>query len=277
MSAPGPGAGSAGPGRLGGRVAVVTGGSRGIGRAIALRLALEGADCAITYRRNEIQAREVAGLMEGAGRRALALPLELAEPTEVGPALERVAQAWGGVDIVVASAAATVFRPLLEQKPHNAARTFAISVHSLLALVQAAVPLMAGRPGRIVVISGVDSQQAMAGHGLLGAAKAAAESLVRTLALELGPLGVTVNAVVPGFIETDSSRYYIERGLGKSFDKARALLAAATPMRRSGTPEDVAALVAFLASDEAGFLTGQALVLDGGLTMTSPLNRLEEP
>jgi enoyl-[acyl-carrier protein] reductase III len=259
---------------LNGRVAVVTGASRGLGRAIALRLAREGADCAITYRRNEHLAREVAGEVEGAGRRALALPLELGEPDEVGPVFERIASAWGRVDILVANAAATSFRPLLEQRAHNVARTFAISVHSLIAMVQAAAPLMAGRSGRIVVISGVDSQQAMVGHGLLGAAKAGAESLVRTLALELGPRGITANAVVPGFVETDSSRYYLERGLGRDFADAAGQLAAATPVRRNGTVEDVAALVAFLASDEAGFLTGQAIVLDGGLTMTSPLNRL---
>jgi enoyl-[acyl-carrier protein] reductase III len=262
-------------GRLAGRVAVVTGASRGLGRAIALRLAREGADCAITYRRNEDLAREVAGEVERAGRRALTLPLELAEPEEVRPVFERVASAWGRVDILVANAAATSFRPLLEQRAHNVARTFAISVHSLIAMVQAAAPLMAGG-GRIVVISGVDSQQAMVGHGLLGAAKAAAESLVRTLALELGPGGITANAVVPGFIETDSSRYYLERGLGRGFVESAARLAAATPVRRNGTLEDVASLVAFLASDEAGFLTGQAIVLDGGLTMTSPLNRLVE-
>jgi enoyl-[acyl-carrier protein] reductase III len=263
-------------GRLDGRVAVVTGASRGLGRAIALRLAREGADCAITYRRNEDLAHEVAREVERTGRRALVLPLELAEPAEVGLMFERVASAWGRADILVANAAATSFRPILEQRPHNVARTFAISVHSLIAMVQAAAPLMAGPSGRIIVISGVDSQQAMVGHGLLGAAKAAAESLVRALALELGPRGITANAVVPGFVETDSSRYYLERGLGHDFAQSAAQLAAATPVRRNGTVDDVAALVAFLASDEAGFLTGQAIVLDGGLTMTSPLNRLAE-
>ena len=114
----------------------------------------------------------------------------------------------------------------------------------------------------------------MAGHGLLGAAKAAVESLVRALALELGPRGITVNGVSPGFVDTDSSRLYVERGLGQDYERAVARVVAATPVRRTGTVEDVASLVAFLSGDEAGFLTGQTIVLDGGLTIVSPLGRL---
>ncbi|MEX2221820.1 MAG: SDR family oxidoreductase [Candidatus Rokuibacteriota bacterium] len=136
--------------------------------------------------------------------------------------------------------------------------------------------IMTGRPGRIVLISGIDSFQAMGGHSVLGAAKAAAESLVRGLALELGPLGITVNGVTPGFVKTDSSTFYVTRGLGLDYDRATERLLAATPVRRHGTPEDVAALVAYLASDAASFLTGQCIVIDGGLTITSPLTRMEE-
>ncbi len=260
---------------LAGRVAVVTGGSRGIGRAIARRLAAEGADCVLTYRQRGEEARAAAAEIEALGRRALTLPLELGEPTEVAPAFERIGEAFGRVDILVASAAATAFRPMLEQKPHNVRRTLAISIESFVAAVQGAARLMAG-PGRIIAISGIDSFQSMTGHGMLGAAKAGVESLVRTLALELGPRGITVNGVNPGFIETDSSRYYVEQGLGRDYAEATAGLRAATPVRRLGTVEDVASLVAYLASDAAGFLTGQTLVLDGGLTIVSPLSRLEE-
>jgi enoyl-[acyl-carrier protein] reductase III len=259
--------------RLAGRVAVVTGGSRGIGRGIALRLAADGADCAITYRREEARAREVVAEVEALGRRGLAVAVDLGEPAQVPAALDRVAQAFERIDILVANAAATAFRPVLEQKPHNVDRTFAISVDSFVAAVQSVVPRM-GAGGRIVGISGVDSPQAMAGHGLLGAAKAAMESLVRVLALELGPRGITVNAVSPGFLETDSSRIYVERGLGEEYARAVERVVAATPVRRVGTVEDVAALVAYLVSDGAGFMTGQTIVLDGGLTIVSPMNRL---
>jgi enoyl-[acyl-carrier protein] reductase III len=260
---------------LTGRVAVVTGGSRGIGRGIALRLAAEGADCALTYRQNAEQANGVVADIEAMGRRALALQLELSEPAEVAPVLERIGETFGKVDILVASAAATAFRPVLEQKPHNVRRTLAISLESFVAAVQGAAALMRG-PGRIIVISGIDSIQGMHGHGVLGAAKAGMESLVRTLALELGPRGITVNGVNPGFVETYSSRFYVERGLGRDYREAMDALVAATPVRRLGTVEDVAGLVAYLASDAASFLTGQTIVLDGGLTIVSPLERLRE-
>ena len=263
-------------GPLAGRVAVVTGGSRGIGRGIAVHLARAGADCVITYRRDEAAAAETVAALEATGRCARAERLELAEPDQVGAAFERIGAAFGRVDVLVANAAATAFRPVLEQKPHNVRRTFAISVDALVAMTQAAVPLMKGRPGRIVLVSGIDSFQAMGGHSVLGAAKAAAESLVRGLALELGPLGITVNAVTPGFVKTDSSTYYITQGLGLDYERATARLLAATPVGRHGTPEDVAALVAYLVSDASSFLTGQCIVIDGGLTITSPLTRMEE-
>ncbi|HSE04121.1 MAG TPA: SDR family oxidoreductase [Methylomirabilota bacterium] len=259
-----------------GRVAVVTGGSRGIGRGIALRLARDGAHCVITYRRDADTAAQTVAALEALGVSAFAERLELAEPEQVGAVFERIAAAFGRVDVLVANAAATAFRPMLEQKPHNVRRTFAISVDAFVAMAQAAVPLMAGRPGRIVLVSGIDSFQAMGGHGVLGAAKAAAEALVRGLALELGPLGVTVNAVTPGFVKTDSSTYYVTQGLGLDYERATARLLAATPVRRHGTPEDVAALVAYLASEAASFLTGQCIVIDGGLTITSPLARMAE-
>ena len=257
------------------RAALVTGGGRGIGRAIALRLAADGADCAITYRAQPEAARAVVAEIEALGRRAVALPLALEEPAQVPGVVAKAIETFGRLDVLVPNAAATAFRPLLEQKPHNVQKTFAISVDSFVAAVQHAAPAMPGG-GRIVVVSGIDSHQAMTGHGVLGAAKAAMESLVRSLALELGPRGITVNAVSPGLLDTASSRLYFERGLNVDWSAASARIAAATPVRRLGTAEDVASLVGYLASDAAGFLTGQTIILDGGLTMVSPLQRLVE-
>jgi len=257
------------------RAALVTGGGRGIGRAIALRLAADGADCAITYRAQPEAARAVVAEIEALGRRAVALPLSLEEPAQVPGVVAKAIETFGRLDVLVPNAAATAFRPLLEQKPHNVQKTFAISVDSFVAAVQHAAPAMPDG-GRIVVVSGIDSHQAMTGHGVLGAAKAAMESLVRSLALELGPRGITVNAVSPGLLDTASSRLYFERGLNVDWSAASARIAAATPVRRLGTAEDVASLVGYLASDAAGFLTGQTIILDGGLTMVSPLQRLVE-
>jgi enoyl-[acyl-carrier protein] reductase III len=211
--------------------------------------------------------------LESRGRRALALPLALDDPAQAPGVVAKVVDTLGRLDVLVANAAATAFRPMLEQKAHNVEKTFAISVRSFVAAVQAAAPVL-GEGGRIVVVSGIDSHQAMTGHGVLGAAKAAMESLVRSLALELGPRGVTVNAVSPGLLDTESSRLYFERGLGVAWDAASARIVAATPVRRLGTADDVASLVAYLVSPAAGFLTGQTILLDGGLTMVSPLQRL---
>jgi enoyl-[acyl-carrier protein] reductase III len=258
---------------LAGKVALVTGASRGIGRAIALRLAADGADCVITYRREADRAQAVVDELVAVGRRALAVELPLEDRERIGPAFARVAEAFGRLDVLVASAAATAFRLMTEQKPHNVDLTFAISVDSFVAAVQAAVPLMRDG-GRIVAVSGIDSHQAMPKHGVLGAAKAAVESLVRTLALELGPQGITVNGVSPGMIATDSSQLYVEKSLGHEWTAAAKEIAAMTPVRRLGTVADVASLVAYLASDAASFLTGQTIVLDGGLTIVSPLSRL---
>jgi enoyl-[acyl-carrier protein] reductase III len=257
------------------RIALITGATRGIGRAIALRLARDGADCAITYRTRPEQAADVVAEIEALGRRAVAVPLALEEPAQVPGAVAKAAETFGRVDIFVASAAATAFKPMLEQKPHNIEKTFAISVESFVAAVQGVAPLMKDG-GRIVVVSGIDSHQAMTGHGVLGAAKAAVESLVRSLALELGPRGITANAVSPGLLDTDSSRLYITKGLGVPWDDAVARITAATPVRRLGTVDDVASLVAYLASPDASFLTGQTILLDGGLTITSPFQRLLE-
>jgi enoyl-[acyl-carrier protein] reductase III len=262
-------------GRLAGRVALVTGASRGMGRAIALRLASDGADLIVTYKREQELADEVVRSAAGLGAGAVSVRADLERAEDVEGMFDAARDRFGRLDIFVANAAATAFRPLMEVKDYNIARTFAITVSAFILAAQRAVALMREGFGRIVAVSGMDSSDVMAGHGTLGAAKAAMEALVRHLACELGPRGITVNGVSPGLIDTDSYRMYLTRGLGMDRAGAEARLLALTPRRRLGKSEDVASLVAFLCSEEADFLTGQTIVLDGGLTLLSPLETLQ--
>ena len=251
---------------LHGQVAVVTGSSRGIGRAVALGLAEAGASVAVNYRRSEEAARQVAREIEARGVKALVVRADLEHEEEIQKMFLAVRETFGGLDILVANAAATAFKPLLEVKPHHIDRTFRITVHGFLSCVREAVGLMEGRRGRIVALSGIDARQVMPGHGVLAAAKAAMEALVRYLACELAERGISVNGVCPGVVETDSARVYA----GERWGSLIAPVIDATPWKRLGTPEDIAPVVAFLCSPRAAWITGQTLVVDGGLSLTSP-------
>ena len=249
------------------KFALVTGGSRGIGRAIVERLARDGADIAFVYRRDEAAAAEVAASVRGLGRRCVALRADLGAPAEVAAALDRLEAETDRVDVFVANAAATAFKPLLEVKPHHLEKTYAITLGAFLQIVQRVVPRMPS-PGRIVTISGMDTHRYVAGHGVLASAKAALEALTRYLAVELGPRGITVNCVNPGYVDTDSASLYL--GDEASRQAFYEEIAEATPLRALGTPEEVAALVAFLCSPEAVWMQGQILYLDGGIFLHAP-------
>src|SRR5438105_3415645 len=246
-------------------LALVTGGSRGIGRAIVERLARDGADVAFVYRRDEAAAGEVAAAVQALGRRAVPLRADLGDTAQVATALDRLGDE--PVAIFVANAAATAFRPLVEVKPHHVEKTFAITITAFLQIVQRIAPRMPAN-GRIVAISGMDTHRYVAGHGVLAAAKAALEALTRYLAVELGPRGITVNAVNPGYVETDSVAMYLQDEAGRKafFEEIEG----ATPLRALGQPEEVAALVAFLCSADAAWMQGQVLYLDGGIFLHAP-------
>lgn len=250
---------------LRGQVALVTGSSRGIGRAVALGLAEAGASVVVNYRRSEEAASEVAREIGALGAKALAVKADLGREEEIREMFLMIREAFGRLDILVANAAATAFKPLLEVRSHHIDGTFRITVHGFLHCVREAVELMEGRRGKVVAISGIDAYQVMPGHGTLAAAKAAMEALVRYLACELAERGVSVNGVCPGVVETDSARVYA----GDRWASTMGPVIDATPWRRLGTPADIVPVVVFLCSPEAGWITGQTLMVDGGLSLTS--------
>src|SRR5256712_8691015 len=225
------------------RLALVAGGSRGIGRAIVERLAQDGADVAFIYRRDAKAAAEVQAAVRARGRSCTAFRADLGAPAEVAAALDRLGDA--PVDFFVANAAATAFRPLLEVKPHHVEKTYAITIGAFLQIVQRIAPRMPPT-GRIVTISGMDTHRYVAGHGVLASAKAALEALTRYLPVELGPRGITVNCVNPGYVETDSVAMYLadEAGWNAVFEEIEG----ETPRRALGQAAALAALAAVLFS-----------------------------
>ncbi len=257
------------PGSLADKVALVTGASRGIGRATAVLLAERGADVIVHYKSSENEARKVAEAIAAGGRRAIAVRADLERPDEIGRLFDEVRGAFGRLDIFVANASATAFRRFADLKPHHLARTYQITVFAFVQAAQEAMRLMAGRRGKIVTVSSFPTQRTLPDYALLGSAKAALEALTRYLAVEAAPLGITVNGVSPGVVATDSSHTY---AADDHHEFVRATVAS-TPKGRLGTPEDIARVIAFLCSDDADWIVGQTITVDGGLTLPTPYAR----
>ena len=250
------------------KVALITGGTRGLGRAIALRLARGGAALALNYRRDEDSAARTLIDVQALSPRSILVKADMEDDAQVHAMVARAASEFGRLDILVVNAAATAFKPLLDVKPHNLARTFNLSVDGFIASVQEASKFMLDG-GRVVMISGMDSVRYMAGHGVLGAAKAAMESLVRYFAFELGPRGITVNGVNFAIIDSDSSRLYY----GEDFERVRSAAIERSALKRLPELDEIAAIVSLLCRPEASFLTAQTIMVDGGLTLADPVVR----
>lgn len=245
-------------GRLEGKTAIVTGGSRGIGAAIAERLAAEGAEVAITYAARADAAEQVVARVEQAGRRAFALQADAADPQGGADALAEAAERLGGLDILIHNAGIAAFAPIDDAPYDELRRQFGVNVDGVYAGTQAVLPRLRDG-GRIIVIGSVLARTVpMAGGAIYGASKAAVAALARGWARDLGPRGILVNVIQPGPIDTDLNP--ADGAFAESFTKLTAL-------GRYGRAEEVAALAAFLASDEASYITGAAIDVDGGMTI----------
>ena len=245
---------------LAGKTALITGGSRGLGAATARHLARWGCRVIITYREREDAAAEVVRQCEQSTPGARAIQMELLSEDSVRGAFGEIAEDEQSLDFLIANAAATALRPLLALKMHQIDKTFAISVRHFILMVQLAFPLLERAGGRIIAISGADTVGYIPTHGLLGAAKASMETLVKYLAAELGPAGVTAVGVLPGYVDTDS----IAMMTGPLYDKLKQAEIESHPLRSAATPEDAAEAVALMCLPEARWLNGQIVQNDGG-------------
>lgn len=243
------------PQTFAGKVAFVQGGSRGIGAAIAIRLARQGAMVALTYVSSEAQAHEVVRTIEAAGGRALALRADSVDAAQVVQAIDTAATAFGRIDILVNNAGVAAMAPLDEFKLADFDRTVDVNVRSVFVATQAAVKYM-GEGGRVITIGSTNAERMpFAGGAVYAMSKAAIVGLTKGLARDLGPRGITINNVQPGPVDTDMNPANTEFA-----DSLRALMA----IDRYGHADEIAGFVAYLASPEAAYITGANLLIDGG-------------
>jgi 3-oxoacyl-[acyl-carrier protein] reductase len=248
---------------LEGRVALVTGGSRGIGRAVVERLAKDGAKVAFVYKSNAAAANEVVEKLQAEGREVVAFQADVAKKEEVDKVVEQVLAKWERLDILVNNAGITKDGLLAMMDPQNWQAVIDTNLTSVYNFCQAVMrPMMSQRYGRIVNLSSVAAEYGNQGQVNYAASKGGIQGLTRCLATEVGRRNITVNAVAPGFIETDMTDA-VRQIAGTKFDEIKNGIS----LRRLGKPEDIAGAVAFLAGDDAGYVTGHILTVDGGLTL----------
>jgi enoyl-[acyl-carrier protein] reductase III len=246
---------------LAGKTALVTGAARGIGRAIAHKLASAGCDVAVNYYNSHDEAEALCAELRAMGRRACAIKASVGIPDSIDELFEELQKTFERVDILVSNAASGVLKPAMEMSLKHWRWCMETNALALALLAQHVVPMMPAG-GRIVALSSLGAQRAMPAYGFIGASKAALESLVRSLAQELGPRGIRVNTVSAGVVDTDALAYFPNR------DQLLESFAQRTPAGPTLTPQDVAGAVYLLCLPEAGMINGHTLVVDGGFAIS---------
>lgn len=242
------------------KVAVVTGASRGIGRAIALELARRGASLVVNYNHSSEAAQDVVATIEENEGKAIAVQADVGDFDQAATLIKTTQETFGQIDILVNNAGTTRDQLLMLLREEDWDIVLRTNLKSVFNCCKAAArPMMRQRAGRIISISSVSGLVGQGGQTNYAASKAGIIGFTKSLAKELGPRNVTVNAIAPGFVPTDLT--------ANLSDDLKEKAIAATPLRRMGKPEEIAYAVAFLASDEAAFITGEVLTVDGGLAM----------
>jgi enoyl-[acyl-carrier protein] reductase III len=245
---------------LEGKLALITGGGRGIGRAIALKLASQGADIIIDFFRRRETAEQTAKDVQALGVKAEVIRANVGDAAKIDELFDMIGNKFGRLDILISNAASGVGRPITDIDVKAWEWTMDINARALLLCAQRATKLMEGRAGKIVSISSLGSRFVLPNYTVVGVSKAALEALTRYLAIELAPRGICVNAVAASAVETEALKFYFKEGLVKDNRQV-------TPAGRMVIPEDVANVVAFLCSEEAFMIRGQTIIVDGGTSI----------